>query len=182
TMAYFTDTSGVNIDSATWVQLYEGGNHTSLDIYPLAAPGTSQVGVWDFPGTNGTFFNWIDATDTGELDINDTGIHAKSGPNDSFINVVSKSATGTAVIKLIDSSDADKFTLQYTESTDALQIDATEDLDFNMSSGAGVNIVTASANTKAPLALESTGTGGASNSIFLSDVTPIGAIPGSPGD
>ncbi|MCP4090595.1 MAG: hypothetical protein GY746_12530, partial [Gammaproteobacteria bacterium] len=40
TMAYFTDTSGVNIDSATWVQLYEGGNHTSLDIYPLAAPGT----------------------------------------------------------------------------------------------------------------------------------------------
>ncbi len=106
TLAYFSDTSGANIASATWLRLYTGGNHTSFDILPLAAPGTSQIGCWDFAESNGVFFNWIDATDTGELDINDTGIHAKSGPAHSFIDIKSKNATtGSATLTLQNFAD-----------------------------------------------------------------------------
>ncbi|MCP4121005.1 MAG: hypothetical protein GY751_04570, partial [Bacteroidetes bacterium] len=181
-LAYFTDTSGTNVDSHPQMTLWDGLDHINLNLFGADTAATAQIGCWDSTESIGSFLNWVGVSEFGELDINESGVHAKSGVNDSFLNVASKSVSGSAVIRLIDSSDDDKFILQYAESTGTLQMDATEDLKFNMSSGAGVNIVTASPNTKAPLALETSGTGGASNSIFLSDVTPVGAITGSPGD
>ncbi|MCP4075191.1 MAG: hypothetical protein GY744_03275, partial [Gammaproteobacteria bacterium] len=246
TMAYFSDTSSANIDSATWVRLYTGGNHTSFDVYPIAAPGTSQIGCWDFAESNGVFFNWIDATDTGEVDINDTGIHAKSGPDDSFINIVSKSATGWATLRiknfaddksisfdiddtndiqqmylgngikaesrtdnsyiyidsnsasgiaslnLRNSSDQNKMLLSYSESSGSASVQTSngvplqfilgESMWVGTLAGEKVTISSSGANTNAPLQLQSSGTDGANNHIFLSDVTPIGAIPGDAGD
>lgn len=245
-LAYYTDTSGANIDSHPQLLFDDTGPHINLDLYPASAIGATQIGCWNLGGTNGTFFNWVDNTDTGEFDMNDTGIHAKSDPDDSFIDVKSKSATGSARVRvknfadtksilldiddtndiqsiwcgtgitaesgtisskinidsnsasglaylnLRNSSDANRLTMQYSESSNTASLVSASgtDLNFNMGanlwigtlSGNKVTISSAGANTNSPLELAATGTDGASSHFFLSDVTPIGAIPGAPGD
>ncbi|MCP3921272.1 MAG: hypothetical protein GY714_01675 [Desulfobacterales bacterium] len=190
TMAYFSDTSGSNIVSAPGFIIYEAGSNTSLDIYPLAATGTSQVGCWDFAGSNGAFFNWVDNTDTGELDINNSGIHATSDPLNSTLAIASKAAGGAASLELKNSSSSTRLRFSYNEFFGSSQIVASDNLNFGLSenvtftlaSGKHVDITSAGPNTSSPFQLETYGTNGANSEFFLSDVTPISAITGTAGD